>query len=450
MAKTKSRPRGLGKSAAASTAEAEDSGSARFNPIARTEGDKEGSENAAAVATSLSSAEATAKSSDLEMADLQNEETASLAIKGDTGDEMEELRQTYEAAQKQFAESGTQEYLRGTIHECDRMVRNCGQDVYPSSEFNFIYASALHDYSLFGAELEELDGFVDIALDHIGHAADLIDKAKDTEWLWKYYILAGKVHLQKADSLHEKQEKAKSKKQFDKLSKEIELELEQATNCYEPGFKGVPEGAEKHIVGSDMKTIEKVPLKPHEMIHAASTVALHADRFDDYERRTKWNAWAMKTLEAVKADAPTSVEVFQGLATCLHSIVGWWADQEDDEDEDGGEDSEDDEEQTGDEYSLPIYSTERGRFSLEALDSIQKAVELAREQDKLTSDLLTLAAECHLNLVNIAKTDDAAAKQSKAAVALIKEAMATFPDQSLEERYAELLSEMDEIQQSTE
>ncbi|KAF9977765.1 hypothetical protein BGZ73_004989 [Actinomortierella ambigua] len=435
MAKTKSKPRGLGKSAAAGAPEQEDNNSVRFNPMTRAEGN------------SSSTEPATAKNTDLEMADPQNEETASLAIKGDTGDEMEELRQTYEAAQKQFAESGTQEYLRGTIHECDRMLRNCGQDVYPSSEFNFIYASALHDYSLIGAEPEELDGFVELALEFVGHAADLIEKVKDAEWLWKYYILAGKVHLQKADSLHEKQEEAKSKKQFDKLAKEIDSELEQAKNCFQSGFKDVPEGAEKHIVGADMKTMEKVALKPHEMIHAATTVALHADRFEDYERRKKWNSWAMDTLEAVKADNPDSVDVLQGLATCMHSIVGWWADQEDDErEEDEEEDDEEDEAELEDEYSLPVYSTERGQLSLKAVSSIEKAVELARKQEKLTSDLLTLAAECHLNLVNIAKGDKAAAEQSKAAVALIKEAMATFPDPSLEERYAELLSEMDEIQ----
>ncbi|KAG0235546.1 hypothetical protein BGW42_005159 [Actinomortierella wolfii] len=432
MAKAKSRPRGLGKSAAANTAEADEStSSTRFNPMTRKDSDKEKIDSATAQSASTATS---ASVKDAEMTDLQNEETASLAIKGDTGDEMEELRQTYDAAQKQFAESGAQEYLRGTIHECDRMLRNCGQEVYPSSEFNFIYASALHDYSLIGAESEEFDGFVDLALEFIGHTADLMDKSKDAEWLWKYYILAGKVHLQKADSLQEKQEEAKSKKQFDKLTKEINSELEQAKNCYEPGFKGVPEGAEKHVVASDMKTIEKVPLKAHEMIHAASTVALHADRFEDYERRKKWNDWAMDIYEAVKTENPDSVEAWYGLATCLHSIVGWWADQEDDEDEnDDDDDTEEDETEIEDEYTV---------------EAMKKAIELARQQDKLTSELLTLGAECHLNLVNIAKSDKAAAEQSKAAVALVKEAMSTFPDPSLEERYAELLSEMEEIQQS--
>jgi uncharacterized protein YutD len=48
-------------------------------------------------------------------------------------------------------------------------------------------------------------------------------------------------------------------------------------------------------------------------------------------------------------------------------------------------------------------------------------------------------------LVNIAVGDAAAAEQSKLAVALIKEAIATFPDPALEERYAEVLEEFEEI-----
>lgn len=62
-----------------------------------------------------------------------------------------------------------------------------------------------------------------------------------------------------------------------------------------------------------------------------------------------------------------------------------------------------------------------------------------------TSLCVLQGAECHLNLVNIAVGDKAAAEQSKAAVALIKEAMATFPDPALEERYAEVLDEFEEI-----
>lgn len=79
------------------------------------------------------------------------------------------------------------------------MLRNCGEEVYPSSEFNYIYASALHDFSLIGAEAEELNGFVELALEHISHAAELLDKAKDSKWAWKYYLVAGKVHLQKVN-----------------------------------------------------------------------------------------------------------------------------------------------------------------------------------------------------------------------------------------------------------
>lgn len=89
------------------------------------------------------------------------------------------------------------------------MLRNCGEELYPSSEFNYIYASALHDFSLIGAEAEELNGFVELALEHISHAAELLDKAKDSEWAWKYYLVAGKVHLQKVD--HELARSAKTR-----------------------------------------------------------------------------------------------------------------------------------------------------------------------------------------------------------------------------------------------
>ncbi|KAG0327806.1 hypothetical protein BG000_000788 [Podila horticola] len=432
MAKAKRQPRGLGRSAAAEP-EATVEDTVRHNPIARP-----GKE---AVSTNHNNVDQDQDMTDA--AETQEQETASLALQGEAGDEMAELRQTYEAAQKQFAESGTQEYLRGTIHECDRMLRNCGEEVYPSSEFNYIYASALHDFSLIGAEAEELNGFVELAMEHISHAAELLDKAKDREWAWKYYLVAGKVHLQKADSLYEEQEAAESKKQFEKLGKELHSELVQAKNFLETGFSTIPEGEEKHVVRLDAKSIEKVLAKPHEMISAAANVALHADRFEDYERRKMWNTWALETYQKVAADSPDNVESWHGIATCLHSIVGWWADQAD-EDEDE-EDDDEDEEEPEDEYSLPVYSTERGQFSFKALEAIKNAIDLARKQDALTSDLLTLGAECHLNLVNIAVGDKAAAEQSKEAVALIKEAIATFPDPALEERYAEVLAEFEEI-----
>ncbi|KAF9208508.1 hypothetical protein BGZ49_008592 [Haplosporangium sp. Z 27] len=443
MAKDK-RPRGLGRSAGVTPATTEDNStnsSARFNPIANNKDNKS--------ATNKGKDKVKSQDNDQDMTDAQQSqeendvETANLAIKeGEAGDELAELRQTYEAAQKQFAESGTQEYLRGTIHECDRMIRNCGEEVYPSSEFNYIYASALHDFSLIGAEPEEVNGFVELALEYVSNAADLLDKEKDKEWIWKYYLVAGKVQLQKADALYEEQEAASSKKQFKKLGDQIHATLTQATNLLSTGFKLIPEGEEKHVVRLDAKSIEKVGAKEHEMVSAAANVAIHADRFDEYERRKQWNTWGLETYRSVTEDHPENVEAWQGSATCMHSIVGWWADQADEEEED---DDEEEEEEPEDEYSLPVYSTERGQMSLQAVEAIKKAIELARKTDSLTSDLLTLGAECHLNLVNIAVGDKAAAEQSKLAVALIKEAIASFPDPALEERYAEVLEEFKEI-----
>ncbi|KAF9347132.1 hypothetical protein BGX26_001378 [Mortierella sp. AD094] len=445
MAKDK-KPRGLGRSAGvAAPASGNDTNStARFNPIASNKDAKS--------ANAKGKDKAKDQDKDQDMPDAQpqeerqeeDQETASLALKeGEAGDELAELRQTYDAAQKQFAETGTQEYLRGTIHECDRMLRNCGQEVYPSSEFNYIYASALHDFSLIGAESEELNGFVELALEHVSNAADLLDKEKDQEWLWMYYLVAGKVYLQKADALYEEQEAASSKKQFKKLGDQIHTTLVQATNLLDSGFKLIPEGEEKHVVRLDAKSIEKVGAKEHEMASAAANVALHADRFDEYERRKKWNTWALETYRKVTEDTPENVEAWQGCATCMHSIVGWWADQADEEEEQDDDDDEDEEPE--DEYSLPAYSTERGQLSLQAVEAIKKAIELARKTNQLTSDLLTLGAECHLNLVNIAVGDKAAAEQSKKAVILIKEAIATFPDPALEDRYAEVLEEFKEI-----
>ncbi|KAG0317171.1 hypothetical protein BGZ97_005821 [Linnemannia gamsii] len=437
----------LGDESTSATAE-----SSRFNPLAATAGTNGKSTKAEASGSSATSVTSAAQDQEMNEAGAEGSsttggETANLALKADeAGDELSELRQTYDAAQKQFAESGTQEYLRGTIHECDRMIRNCGEEVYPSAEFNYIYASALHDFSLIGAEEQELSGFVELALEYVSHVADLItaEEREKADWVWKFYLVAGKVNLQKADSLYEEQEAASSKKEFKQLGAQIHTTLVQATGLLDTGFKMVPEGEEKHVVRLDAKSIEKVGAKEHEMVSAAANVALHADRFEEYDRRKKWNTWALETYRQVTQDTPENVEAWQGIATCLHSIVGWWADQAADEENDDDEDEED-EEEPEDELSLPVYSTERGQMSLQALDAIKKAIGLARKAESLTSDHLTLGAECHLNLVNIAVGDKAAAEQSKAAVALIKEAMASFPDPALEERYAEVLEEFEEI-----
>ncbi|KAF9905088.1 hypothetical protein EC991_002041 [Linnemannia zychae] len=448
----KAKPGGLRRAQLGDDTPAVSSESPRFNPLAGAATTSNGKSMSGASTPTAGAAqdqemtEAGTSTNGEGATTTSSEETASLALKADeAGDELSELRQTYEAAQKQFAESGTQEYLRGTIHECDRMVRNCGEEVYPSSEFNYIYASALHDFSLIGAEEEERSGFVEMALEYVSHVADLLtsEERATADWVWKYYLVAGKVQLQKADSLYEEQEEAGSKKEYKRLGTQIHTTLVQATNLLNSGFKMIPEGEEKHVVRLDAKSIEKVGAKEHEMVSAAANVALHADRFEEYDRRKQWNTWAMETYRQVTQDTPENVEAWQGIATCLHSIVGWWADQEADEDEENDEDE--DEEEPEDELSLPVYSTERGQMSLQALEAIKKAIELARKSDSLTSDLLTLGAECHLNLVNIAVGDKAAAEQSKAAVALIKEAIATFPDPALEERYAEVLEEFEEI-----
>ncbi|KAF9356434.1 hypothetical protein BGX34_009934 [Mortierella sp. NVP85] len=468
MAKDK-RPRGLGRTAGvpppseSSKDDTNASSSARFNPL----GNKD---TQSTTKSKGKDKEPKEQNQDQDMTDVNGKEkgaepeTASLALQGDTeaGDELSELRQTYDAAQKQFVESGAQEYLRGTIHECDRMVRNCGKDVYPSAEFNYIYASALHDFSVFGAEPEEVNGFVELGCEFATKAGELLKAGSDKGegWLWKYHVVAGRLLLQKADALHEEQEAASSKKQYQKLGNEINQTLKEATILFSTGFPMIPEGEEKYTVrldkdvdpGADTssinKSIIKVVAKAHERISAAANVAIHADRFDDYDRRKQWNEWALQTYRDVTQDTPENVEAWQGIATCLHSIVGWWADQADEEAEMEDEDEEDEEPE--DEYSLPIYSTERGQMSLQAVEAIQKAIELARKSEGLTSDLLTLGAECHLNLVNIAVGDKAAAEQSRKAVALIKEAIATFPDPALEDRYSEVLREFEEITKASD
>lgn len=76
----------------------------------------------------------------------------------------------------------------------------------------------------------------------------------------------------------------------------------------------IPEGEEKHIVRLDKsedpnadtpdttnanKTIVKVNAKVHEKTSAAANVAIHADRFEHYEHRKRWNEWALQTYRGV-------------------------------------------------------------------------------------------------------------------------------------------------------
>lgn len=72
----------------------------------------------------------------------------------------------------------------------------------------------------------------------------------------------------------------------------------------------IPEEAEKYTVRLDKnvdpnvdssinKSIVSVVAKTHERISAAANVAIHADRFDDYDRRKQWNEWALETYREV-------------------------------------------------------------------------------------------------------------------------------------------------------
>lgn len=94
MAKAKRQPRGLGRSAAAEPEATTDN--VRHNPIARPGKD---------VASTNESKTMDQDQDMTDAAETQEQETASIALQGEAGDEMAELRQTYEAAQKQFGEN---------------------------------------------------------------------------------------------------------------------------------------------------------------------------------------------------------------------------------------------------------------------------------------------------------------------------------------------------------
>jgi hypothetical protein len=85
----------------------------------------------------------------------------------------------------------------------------------------------------------------------------------------------------------------------------------------------IPEAEEKYTVRLDKdvdpsedapninKSIVKVVAKAHERTSAAANVAIHADRFDDYDRRKQWNEWALQTYR----------DVTQGRSAVLMTIL---------------------------------------------------------------------------------------------------------------------------------
>jgi hypothetical protein len=84
--------------------------------------------------------------------------------------------------------------LRGTIHECDRILRNWSSEEPLPAEFYYTYGSALYDL---GRLEEDFNPYLDASEERLENGLSHTDKDKHDETSNKLHLALAKVWLAK-------------------------------------------------------------------------------------------------------------------------------------------------------------------------------------------------------------------------------------------------------------
>ncbi|RUP44933.1 nuclear pore complex subunit Nro1-domain-containing protein [Jimgerdemannia flammicorona] len=328
------------------------------------------------------------------------------------GDEVAEVKVIYESAAEKLATApkSALPLLRGTIHECDRILRNHSASSPPlPASFHMTYGSALFDMGTVLEEEEDPTPYweaarerLEIGLESVEESEAEENKSDRQEFKKGLRMALGKVMVSKATNtlITTRCLTAVHKKSVSQL-------LEDATAHFDKAF-----------------SLPFSPSTAPELCMAASLVQLHADNHEEEAPRLRWNGWAKGVFERALKDDPEHIPAFTGIGSCLLSIANYWLEQQDANG--GDEDEDDDDDDDGDDGEEKVQTKEK-RTAKEALvegtDYFERALAASESAGATTSEILTMLAESQINLANL--TSDVGGTQTalyKCAVAHLRRA----------------------------
>ncbi|KAJ2826465.1 hypothetical protein IWW50_002346, partial [Coemansia erecta] len=147
-----------------------------------------------------------------EVADFADSTTATVMLRGEDANEIDELEGIFTSALEALAEGDDERsvtLLRGTVHESDRLLRiHDTSDERLEPRFYYIYASALFRLSEHVSDADERRVFVQLALERIEQAREMAVASEDAI-LWQVYMALAKFTLEVAAEAEEEGEAVK-------------------------------------------------------------------------------------------------------------------------------------------------------------------------------------------------------------------------------------------------
>ncbi|PIA18080.1 hypothetical protein COEREDRAFT_80031 [Coemansia reversa NRRL 1564] len=327
-------------------------------------------------------ADSTASTS--EVKDFDEANTATIMLRGDEGDEIDELEGIFDSAIEAINSEDERALtlLRGTIHESDRILRLYDSDgKTPEARFYYIYGTALFNFSeILEAEEEESTMYLELALHRLTQARDQMG---DEPFAWRVYLMLAKAGLELA---------AESNAEVDRVEMALQV-LDRALQTLEKQQNNEP-------------PTEETPSVRIEALAAADMVLSLADsqRLPETSsvRLVQWGEASARKQHTNQADSESSLVIARALWLRASALV---VDDEEDEVKE-----------------KELYT----KLLTEAQSLLEKD-----GKEKPSSDALLLLGEVQLNLGNVQQDEDRQEELYKQAVATFRQVQSRgeLPDQ---------------------
>ncbi|KAI9499152.1 nuclear pore complex subunit Nro1-domain-containing protein [Zychaea mexicana] len=327
---------------------------------------------------------------DEEPANTNNAQTVVIDKEVEEGDEIGEasalLESALEKAEKDSA--GALQLLRGTVHECDRILRNWPEnEARPPPKFYLTYGSALYELGRL-TEDEDFEPFLEAAeerlQDGLDHFEELTEKDEHIETAEKIRIALAKVWIAKAaGSINDVKD-------------------------------DIPELATRALDALDKALGGSANLSTAATIELASIVQNHGDLYGSLESQSKFRDWAEKLLQRVLKDEPDNARAHSELGLGKLSLANYWLEQAD---EQQGEEDDDE-----DEPKKELSKEEQNAF--DAITEAKRYFEqaLTKAGDQAAPQSFADMAEACLNEANLVLSEEEQNKLYQDAVKHIKDA----------------------------
>ncbi|KAJ2852244.1 hypothetical protein IWW36_000386 [Coemansia brasiliensis] len=130
--------------------------------------------------------------------DFDDENTATVMLRGEDADEIDELEGIFDSALEALSEDQAEKaitLLRGTIHESDRLLRlnDTEKESKMEPRFYFIYGSALYGLAELSPEIDDRDMYLELAQHRLEQAEEIIG---EEPFAWRVYLGLAKVHME--------------------------------------------------------------------------------------------------------------------------------------------------------------------------------------------------------------------------------------------------------------